>query len=55
MTWIVPHRILAKLADSENWSEAKRKALMEHHEYHITKIEATDGLVMLKAYYRGYS
>lgn len=55
LTWRVPLQLLADLANSEQWSDAKRKALMVHHEYHVTDFEEGEGLAFLKAYYRGYS
>jgi hypothetical protein len=54
LTWRVPHRLLAEKANAEQWSPAQRKALIEHHEYHVTDIEEGEGLAILKAFYRGY-
>jgi len=54
LTWRVPHRLLEEMANTENWSAMKRMALMEHHEYHITRIAQDGPLAMLEAHYQGY-
>ncbi len=53
LTWRVPHRMLLELTNTEQWSEAKRKALLQQHEYHVNAFEECEGLVFLKARYRG--
>jgi hypothetical protein len=52
LIWRMKSPQMAEQAKAERWSEAK-VAAMPHHEYHITKFEETDGLVLFKAYYRG--
>ena len=55
LIWRVSSPEMSERAKSEEWSDAKVAALMAYHEYHITSLEETEGLVLLKAYYRGMS
>jgi hypothetical protein len=53
LIWRVPSPVMAERANAEKWPESKIKALMQYHEYHITSFQETEGLVMLRAVYKG--
>jgi hypothetical protein len=53
LIWRVPCAHLSGKAKAEQWSDAKVKALMRYHEYHILKLREHEGIILLTAYYRG--
>jgi len=44
----------SKIAKEEQWSEAKKRALLYHDIYHVISIQEIEGLSILTAQYQGH-
>ncbi|VTR94346.1 unnamed protein product [Gemmata massiliana] len=53
LTFRYPSAAVAEQAKTEQWSEAKIKALMPYYEYEVREYVERDGLVLIKARYKG--
>ena len=53
LTWRVSSPTVSEQAKSEGWPDTKIAALMPYYDYDVMSCQTTDGLVMLKAHFRG--